>query len=53
MSVELQEQLELDNLLTAIEQSIQQEVPGVSIGQIFESLLNGTFEFDLVSFLAP
>ena len=47
--MELQEQLELDSLFTAIEQSIQQEVPGVSIRQIFESLLNGTFEFDITS----
>ena len=52
MSVELQEQLELDNLLTAIEQSIQQEMPEVSIWKIFDGLLNGTFEFNLFSFVA-
>ena len=45
------QQLELDSLFTAIEQSVQQEVPGISISQIFESLLNGTFEFDILTLL--
>ena len=50
--MDIQEQLELDSLFTAIEQAIQQEVSGVSVRQIFESLLNGTFEFDFVSFFS-
>ena len=50
--MDIQEQLKLDSLFAAIEQSIQQEVPGVSVRQIFESLMNGTFEFDLVSFFS-
>ena len=49
--MELREQLDLDTLLTVMEQSIQQEIPNLSIHQLFENLLNGTFDFDIVAFI--
>ena len=45
--MEFQEQLELDTLFSAIEQSLQHELPGISIGEIFENLLHGSFELNL------
>lgn len=42
----LQEQLELDTLLDAIDESIQQELPGISIRSLFESLMQGTSDLD-------
>ncbi len=49
--MDLQEQLELDTLLGAIDESIQQELPGISIRSLFESLMQGTSDLDFGTLL--
>ncbi len=51
MPVELQEQLNLDLLLNAMDDSIQQELPEFSMYQLFERLLHGTFALDFSKIL--
>lgn len=41
----------LDELLIAIDDSIQQELPGISFRELFQGLLQGTWEMDLFSIL--
>ena len=40
--MDILQQLEIDALLSAIEESVQQELPGISIRTLFEGLLHGT-----------
>lgn len=45
--MDIEEQLGLDALLTAIEESIQQELPGISMRSLFEGLMQGSLNLDL------
>lgn len=51
MRMELSEQLEIDSLLNAIDTSIQQELPGISIRSVYENMLQGTWNMDLTDWL--
>lgn len=44
--ITLQEQLEIDALLHALEETIQQEFPMISIRSLYEGLLQGTWSLD-------
>lgn len=50
--MDLQEQLDLEPLLHAIDDSIQQEMPGFSFYNIFENLMQGNLQIDLEYILA-
>jgi len=51
MLVELEEQLQLDALLTAIESQLQQDLPDFSIRNLFFELLQGSLKLDIVTLL--
>ncbi len=51
MTNQLEAELEIEALLTAIEQSVQEVLPGLSISQLFQSLLNGSLDWNLSVFI--
>lgn len=49
--VNIQEQLDLEPLLSAIDNALQQDLPGVSIRDLFQGLMDGNMTVDLSNIL--